>query len=122
MVRTNWSTYKEPDVETCNAPAGQSGDDLLRPRCSAAQSDGGRRDCLRCLSSLLAGSGAFARYLREFHLRRWPRAGVLACRFLEGRSYMRRWLLYVYALAFLVSGFLCVLQWFEVSGATGFRY
>ncbi len=47
-------------------------------------------------------------------------AGVLACRFLEGRSYMRRWLLYVYALALLVSGFLCVLQWFEVSGATGF--
>ena len=48
--------------------------------------------------------------------------GFLACCVLEGRSYMRRWLLYVYAFAFLAFSFVLLMEWFEVSGATGFRY
>jgi hypothetical protein len=47
-------------------------------------------------------------------------AGVFACRVLEGRSYIRRWALYLYALAFLGSSFVLLMQWFEVSGASGF--
>ena len=46
--------------------------------------------------------------------------GFLACRVLEGRSYMRSWVLYVYAFAFLVFSFVLLMEWFEVSGATGF--
>lgn len=48
--------------------------------------------------------------------------GFLACRVLDGRSYMRRWALYVYAFAFLVFSLVLLMEWFEVSGATGFRY
>ena len=48
-------------------------------------------------------------------------SGFLACCILEGRSYMRRWLLYVYAFAFLAFGFVLLMEWFEVSGASGLR-
>ena len=48
--------------------------------------------------------------------------GFLACRVLEGRSHTRRWVPYVYAFAFLVFSFVLLMEWFEVSGATGFRY
>jgi hypothetical protein len=48
--------------------------------------------------------------------------GVLACRVLEGRSDVRRWVLYVYGFAFLVFSLVLLMEWFEVSGATGFRY
>ena len=48
-------------------------------------------------------------------------AGFLACRALEGRSYIRGWLLYVYVFAFSVFSFVLLMEWFEVSGATGFR-
>ena len=48
-------------------------------------------------------------------------AGFLACCVLEGRSYMRRWLLYVYAFAFLAFSFVLLMEWFEVSGASGLR-
>ncbi len=47
--------------------------------------------------------------------------GFLACCVLEGRSYMRRWLLYVYAFAFLAFSFVLLMEWFEVSGASGLR-
>ena len=47
--------------------------------------------------------------------------GFLACRVLEGRYYMRSWVLYVYAFAFLVFSFVLLMEWFEVSGASGFR-
>src|SRR5690348_8891447 len=47
--------------------------------------------------------------------------GFLACRVLEGCSHMRRWVLYVYAFAFLVFSLVLLMEWFEVSGATGFR-
>ena len=48
--------------------------------------------------------------------------GFLACRVLEGRSDVRRWVLYVYGFAFLVFSLVLLMEWFEVSGATGFRY
>ena len=48
--------------------------------------------------------------------------GFLACRVLEGHSDVRRWVLYVYGFAFLVFSFVLLMEWFEVSGATGFRY
>lgn len=48
--------------------------------------------------------------------------GFLACRVLEGRSGVRRWVLYVYGFAFLVFSLVLLMEWFEVSGATGFRY
>lgn len=48
--------------------------------------------------------------------------GFLACRVLEGRSHTRRWVPYVYAFAFLVFSLVLLMEWFEVSGATGFRY
>ncbi len=48
--------------------------------------------------------------------------GFLACRVLEGRPDVRRWVLYVYGLAFLVFSLVLLMEWFEVSGATGFRY
>ena len=48
--------------------------------------------------------------------------GFLACRVLEGRSAVRRWVLYVYGFAFLVFSLVLLMEWFEVSGATGFRY
>ena len=48
--------------------------------------------------------------------------GFLACRVLEGRFDVRRWVLYVYGFAFLVFSLVLLMEWFEVSGATGFRY
>ena len=48
--------------------------------------------------------------------------GFLACRVLEGRSDVRRWVLYVYGFAFLVFSLVLLMESFEVSGATGFRY
>jgi hypothetical protein len=48
--------------------------------------------------------------------------GFLACRVLEGRIDVRRWVLYVYGFAFLVFSLVLLMEWFEVSGATGFRY
>ncbi len=48
--------------------------------------------------------------------------GFLACRVLEGRSDVRRWVLYVYGFAFLVFSLVLLMEWFEVSGATGFPY
>ena len=48
--------------------------------------------------------------------------GFLACRVFEGRSDVRRWVLYVYTFAFLVFSLVLLMEWFEVSGATGFRY
>jgi hypothetical protein len=48
--------------------------------------------------------------------------GFLACAVLEGRSDVRGWVLYVYAFAFLVFSLVLLMEWFEVSGATGFRY
>jgi hypothetical protein len=48
--------------------------------------------------------------------------GFLACRVLEGRSDVRRWVLYVYGFAFFVFSLVLLMEWFEVSGATGFRY
>ena len=48
--------------------------------------------------------------------------GILACRVLEGRTDVRRWVLYVYGFAFLVFSLVLLMEWFEVSGATGFRY
>ena len=48
--------------------------------------------------------------------------GFLACRVLEGRSHVRRWVLYVYGFAFLVFSLVLLMELFEVSGATGFRY
>ena len=48
--------------------------------------------------------------------------GFLACRVLEGRSDVSRWVLYVYGFAFFVFGLVLLMEWFEVSGATGFRY
>ena len=48
--------------------------------------------------------------------------GFLACRVLEGRSHVRRWVLYVYVFAFLVFSLVLLMEWFEVSGATGLRY
>ena len=48
--------------------------------------------------------------------------GFLACRVLEGRSDVRRWVLYVYGFAFLIFSLVLLMEWFEVSGATGFRY
>jgi len=48
--------------------------------------------------------------------------GFLACRVLEGRSDVRRWVQYVYGFAFLVFSLVLLMEWFEVSGATGFRY
>jgi len=48
--------------------------------------------------------------------------GFLACRVLEGHSDVRRWVLYVYGFAFLVSSLILLMEWFEVSGATGFRH
>ena len=59
----------------------------------------------------LSGAGALLGY-----------AGFLACRVLEGRSDVRRWVLYVYGFAFLVFSLVLLMEWFEVSGATGFRY
>jgi len=38
--------------------------------------------------------------------------GFLACRVLEGRSYVRSWVLYVYALAFFVFSFVLLIEWF----------
>ena len=49
-------------------------------------------------------------------------AGFLACRVLEGRADVRHWVLYVYGFAFLVFSLVLLMEWFEVSGATGFRY
>ena len=46
--------------------------------------------------------------------------GFLACRVLEGHSDVRRWVLYVYGFAFLVFSLVLLMEWFEVSGATGF--
>jgi len=48
-------------------------------------------------------------------------SGFLACCVLEGRSYMRSWVLYVYAFAFLAFSFVLLMEWFEVSGASGLR-
>ena len=48
--------------------------------------------------------------------------GFVACRVLEGRSDVCRWVLYVYGFAFLVFSLVLLMEWFEVSGATGFRY
>ena len=48
--------------------------------------------------------------------------GFLACRVLEGHSDVRRWVLYVYGFAFLVFSLVLLMEWFEVSGATGFRH
>ena len=48
--------------------------------------------------------------------------GFLACRALEGRAHVRHWVLYVYGFAFLVFSLALLMEWFEVSGATGFRY
>jgi len=48
--------------------------------------------------------------------------GFLACRILEGHSDVRRWVLYVYGFAFLVFSLVLLMEWFELSGATGFRY
>jgi len=48
--------------------------------------------------------------------------GFLACRVLEGRSDVRRWVPYVYGFAFLVFSLVLLMEWFEVSGASGFRY
>ena len=48
--------------------------------------------------------------------------GFLACRVFEGRSDVRRWVLYVYGFAFLVFSLVLLMEWFEVSGATDFRY
>jgi hypothetical protein len=46
-------------------------------------------------------------------------AGVLACGFFEEPSALRRWLLYVYAGAFVVSSFALLMHGFGVSGASG---
>ncbi len=46
-------------------------------------------------------------------------AGVVVCRFLEERSYVRRWLVYVYAAAFFVSSVALLMHCFGVSGASG---
>jgi hypothetical protein len=46
-------------------------------------------------------------------------AGVLACGFFEEPSVLRRWLLYVYAGAFVVSSFALLMHCFGVSGASG---
>jgi hypothetical protein len=35
---------------------------------------------------------------------------------------VRRWILYGYGFAFLVFSLVLLMEWFEVSGATGFRY
>jgi hypothetical protein len=48
--------------------------------------------------------------------------GFLACRVLEGRSDVHRWVLYVYGFAFFVFSLVLLMEWFEVSGATGFSY
>jgi len=48
--------------------------------------------------------------------------GFLACRVLEGRADVRDWVLYVYGFAFFVFSLVLLMEWFEVSGATGFRY
>src|SRR5215469_722079 len=44
--------------------------------------------------------------------------GFLACRVLEGRSDVCRWVLYVYGFAFLVFSLVLLMEWFEVSGGT----
>lgn len=46
-------------------------------------------------------------------------AGFLACRVLEGRSYVRGWLAYLYACSFLAFSFVLLTERFEVSGASG---
>ena len=48
--------------------------------------------------------------------------GFLACRVLEGRPHTSSWVPYVYAFAFLVFSLVLLMEWFEVSGATGFRH
>jgi hypothetical protein len=47
-------------------------------------------------------------------------SGVVACRVLEGHSRIRRCLVYVCIVAFLVCSFVLLMQSFEVSGAIGF--
>lgn len=46
-------------------------------------------------------------------------AGVFACGFFEEAASVRRWLLYVYAGAFVVSSFALLMHWFRVNGASG---
>jgi hypothetical protein len=45
--------------------------------------------------------------------------GVIACQFFKDGSCMRRWVFYLCASAFLISGFVLLMHWFGVSGASG---
>jgi hypothetical protein len=45
--------------------------------------------------------------------------GVMACQFLKHGSFMRHWVFYLCASAFLMSGFVLLMHWFGVSGASG---
>ena len=47
--------------------------------------------------------------------------GGAACQVLKGRSYVPRWQLYLYASAFVISGFALLIQWFGVSGPRDWR-
>jgi len=119
-------------VETSNAPSGQSGNDLLRLAAVLLRATAVVTIVCAASLAILAGSGAFARYLQEFHLgvgRLWLSGagallgcgGFLACRVLEGHSDVAvgpgtfTGLLFVFSVVLLM-------EWFEVSGATGFRY
>lgn len=44
--------------------------------------------------------------------------GVLACSFIDAGYATRRWLFYMHAGAFLISGLVLLVCWFGVSGAT----
>lgn len=45
--------------------------------------------------------------------------GVIACQYFKDGSWMRRWVSYLCASAFLISGFVLLMHWFGVSGASG---
>jgi hypothetical protein len=48
-------------------------------------------------------------------------AGVFACPFFRNRIGEPEWLVYVYACAFLSAGFLLLMHWFGICGATGLQ-
>jgi hypothetical protein len=48
--------------------------------------------------------------------------GVLASPFLRNQTEEPQWLLYVYAFPLLAAGFLLLMHWFAVCGATGLRW
>lgn len=46
----------------------------------------------------------------------------VGCQFLEGRSCKAHWQRYLYASAFVISGFALLIRWFGVSGGTNGRW